>query len=48
MDSEFSLNAVCLFSKVFVTGLVLRDVIISSVHVHTQHHTPESPIPLVK
>jgi hypothetical protein len=48
MDTKFPLNAVCLCNKVFVTGLVLRDMIIGSVYVYTQHHIPESPILLVK
>ena len=48
MDSKFSLNAVCLCNKVFVTGLVLRDMIIGSLYVYTQHHIPESHILVVK
>jgi hypothetical protein len=59
MDSEFPLNAVCLCNKVFVTGLILSDMIIGPVYVYTQHHTgpvyvctqhhiPESHVLLVK
>ena len=34
MDSKLSLNAGSLCSEVFVTGLVLRDMIIGSVYVY--------------
>jgi len=48
MDTKLPLNAICLCNKVFVTGLVLRDVIIGSVYVYTHRHIPESHIHLVK